>query len=85
MRPIDADTLSKSINDGPGTSIQKFFADACVAAAPTLENFKPIAYAHWNFYNCCTHCGEEAIYFWERSKHIFTDYCPHCGAKMIKK
>lgn len=83
MRPVDANDLSKSINEGPGTPIQKFFADACVAAAPTLESFAPIA--HWDSNDCCTHCGEEAIYYWERSEYIFTDYCPHCGAKMIKK
>lgn len=37
MRPVDADALSKSIQDGPGTEMQKFFADVCVSTAPTLD------------------------------------------------
>lgn len=37
MRLIDADALSKSIKDGDGTPIQKFFADVCVAGAPTVD------------------------------------------------
>lgn len=37
MRTIDADALSESIKRGPGTDLQKFFADVCVAAAPTVD------------------------------------------------
>lgn len=37
MRLIDADTLSESIKHGAGTDLQKFFADVCVATAPTVD------------------------------------------------
>lgn len=37
MRVIDADALSESIKRGPGTDLQKFFADVCVATAPTID------------------------------------------------
>lgn len=37
MRTIDADALSESIKRGPGTDLQKFFADVCVVAAPTVD------------------------------------------------
>lgn len=37
MRLIDADTLSESIKRGAGTDLQKFFADVCVADAPTVD------------------------------------------------
>ena len=37
MRLIDADALSESIKSGSGTPMQKFFADVCVATAPTVD------------------------------------------------
>ena len=37
MRLIDADALSESIRSGPGTDVQKLFADVCVATAPTVD------------------------------------------------
>lgn len=37
MRTIDADALSESIKRGAGTDLQKFFADVCVATAPTID------------------------------------------------
>ncbi len=37
MRLVDADSLSKDIKRGAGTDLQKFFADVCVAAAPTVD------------------------------------------------
>ena len=37
MRMIDADALSESIKRGAGTDLQKFFADVCVATAPTID------------------------------------------------
>lgn len=37
MRLIDADALSESIQNGAGTELQKFFADVCVATAPTID------------------------------------------------
>lgn len=39
-------------------------------------------HGRWDKDGCCTVCGEEAIYYWERSTHVYTDYCPNCGAKM---
>lgn len=47
MRLIDADALSKSIQDGAGTSMQKLFADICVATAPTLD-VTPIIYGKFD-------------------------------------
>ena len=37
MRLVYADTLSESIKRGAGTDFQKFFADVCVATAPTVD------------------------------------------------
>lgn len=37
MRLIDANALSESIKRGAGTNLQKFFADVCVATAPTVD------------------------------------------------
>lgn len=37
IRLIDANALSDSIKNGVGTPLQKFFADACVAATPTYQ------------------------------------------------
>lgn len=37
MRLIDANALSESIKHGAGTNLQKFFADVCVIAAPTVD------------------------------------------------
>ena len=36
-RLIDANALSKSIKEGSGTELQKFFADVCVVTAPTVD------------------------------------------------
>jgi hypothetical protein len=43
MRLIDADALHEDITNGDGTSLQKFFADCCVAAAPTINPYKWIS------------------------------------------
>lgn len=43
MRLIDANALSESIKHGAGTNLQKFFADVCVAAAPTVDAI-PVVY-----------------------------------------
>ena len=42
-------------------------------------------HGRWDKDGCCTVCGEEAIYYWERSTHVYTDYCPNYGAKMDLK
>lgn len=48
-------------------------------------NVKPVVYAEWDFYDCCTNCGEEADYNWERGIHFYSDFCPNCGADMRGK
>lgn len=42
-RLIDADAASKRINDGAGTPLQKFYADACLAGEPTVIECEPIS------------------------------------------
>lgn len=37
MRLIDADALSETIKQGVETNLQKFFANVCVATAPTVD------------------------------------------------
>ena len=81
MRLIDADALSESIRNGSGTAIQKFFADACVAGAKTVEDVAQVVHGKWIFNDdwwefICTNC-HEAI---GNTKKY--EYCPHCGAKM---
>lgn len=83
MRPVDADALSQSIQDGPGTEMQKFFADVCVSTAPTLD-VAPIVHGRWVLRNdkgtismthpyMCNRCG--------RTEMFKEPYC-NCGAKM---
>ena len=80
MRLIDANALSESIKRGPGTDLQKFFADVCVAAAPTVDAV-PVVHAQWiedgSGIIICPEC--------KRGYNLiakYTHYCPNCGAKM---
>ena len=43
---------------------------------------RPVVYGEWDSNDCCTNCGEEADYNWERGIHFYPDFCPHCGADM---
>lgn len=84
MRLIDADALSESIKRGAGTDLQKFFADVCVATAPTVDA-APIVHGRWENGNpICPVCGEDK--FKDLDADIWCDwqpdFCPHCGAKM---
>lgn len=85
MRLIDADALSESIKGGDGTPTQKFFADVCLAGAPTVDT-APVTHAKWlikprghsekkcGIVKICSACG------WENACRY--NYCPICGAKM---
>ena len=80
MRLIDANALSESIKRGPGTDLQKFFADVCVAAAPTVDAV-PVVHAQWiedgSGIIICPEC--------KRGYNLhakYTHYCPNCGAMM---
>lgn len=93
MRLIDADVLSKSIKDGDGTPIQKFFADVCVAGAPTVDA-APVVHGRWlpehhkdkvsqteyhsYIWYHCSECGRRLIGYRDPRE---APYC-HCGAKM---
>lgn len=89
-RLIDADALSENIRSGAGTALQKFFADICVAAAPTIEA-EPVRHGRWEYravdtpnlgrrYEMyCTACGKTP------DPKKWYDYCPNCGAKMDKE
>ena len=80
MRLIDADALSESIRNRSGTAIQKFFADACVAGAKTVEDVAQVAHAAWmidEFGRSCSACEE---YIDDDARP--SEYCPNCGAKM---
>lgn len=86
MRLIDADALSESIINGSGTAIQKFFADACVAGAKTVEDVAPVVHGKWkekkNFYQGC---WENSSYTCSVCNFVSNDagnYRPSCGAKM---
>lgn len=51
MRLIDANALSESIKRGAGTNSQKFFADVCVATAPTVDAIQVVRCkdcVHWD-------------------------------------
>ena len=87
MRLIDADALSKSIKDGDGTPIQKFFADVCVAGAPTVDA-APVVHGKWIYGEDidiqCSVCGADALTEGDY-RQIKSRYCPNCGAKMDLK
>lgn len=46
---------------------------------------RPVVYGEWDSNDCCTNCGEEADYNWERGIHFYSDFCPNCGADMRKE
>ena len=85
MRLIDADALSESIKSGSGTPMQKFFADVCVATAPTVDA-APVVHGQWvhvpssdmmtgKAYKC-SECGKM------RYGSFMPNYCGNCGARM---
>lgn len=43
---------------------------------------RPVVYGEWDSNDCCTNCGEEADYNWERGIHFYSDFCSNCGADM---
>ena len=86
-RLIDANALSKSIKEGNGTELQKFFADVCVATAPTVDAVE-VVHGRWvmketvikspfakNIY--CSECLHETV--------LASNYCPNCGADMRER
>lgn len=90
-RLIDANALSKSIKDGSGTELQKFFADICVATAPTVDAVE-VVHAKW-VYKCgefvCSHCDgdiPQKVNFcrgcYMDTDDVFSNFCPNCGADM---
>ena len=72
MRLIDADALSESIKSGSGTALQKFFADVCVATAPTIDAviLPPVNIGDTAFFIINGNIFEGKVYFirWERHK-----------------
>lgn len=91
-RLIDAEALSESIRNGSGTALQKFFADVCVATAPTVDA-APVVHGRWKDGHCtnCYHPAEvQSIGFncvgdGVKANYNHTNYCPNCGAKMDLK
>lgn len=83
MRLIDADALSESIRSGSGTELQKFFADVCVATAPTVDAV-PVVHGRWEWIednsNECSVCRYTAFFY--PLLEAVPNYCPKCGAKM---
>lgn len=84
-RLIDANALSKSIKEGSGTELQKFFADVCVATAPTVDAV-PVVRGKWldvftgfNFFAAtCSVCHKRS----DLPPIAVAKYCPRCGARM---
>lgn len=80
MRLIDADTLSESIKRGAGTDLQKFFADVCVATAPTVDAVQVVR---------CENCAFSQLDGWFCSgtalmpqHQTFPDSFCECGVKI---
>lgn len=80
MRLIDADTLSESIKRGAGTDLQKFFADVCVATAPTVDAVQVVR---------CENCAFSQLDGWfcdgtalMPQHQTFPDSFCECGVKM---
>lgn len=52
------------------------------------SDLKPIVYAKWLYDNTCSNCGEGVIEYDNGTLHggyYYTEFCPNCGAKMIKE
>lgn len=87
-RLIDANALLKSIKEGSGTELQKFFADVCVATAPTVDAVE-VVHGGWIHASNkpgvwigmkCSLCGARIRYSeYTNGNH---NYCHKCGAKM---
>lgn len=48
----------------------------------TDADVRPVVRGIWGDDDCCTNCGEEADYNWERGIHYYSNFCPNCGADM---
>lgn len=80
MTLIDIDAIPESATT-ISTDGRLFVAWSEIVKAPVIEA-EPVKHGRWDADCCCTVCGEEAIYYWERSCHEYTKRCPNCGAKM---
>lgn len=81
MRLIDADKLKETIHTHHYILMFTFGIDCAIDEQPTVEA-EPVKHGHWVAFESkvghiqyCSSCG---IGYPER-----TDYCPHCGAKMV--
>lgn len=90
MRLIDADALIESIDYSfynhervrIDTVTGTFLSEYC---SPTIEA-EPVKRGLWKkvsewmpIYNCSI-CGERNLF--KNGDNVFSNYCPHCGAKM---
>lgn len=91
---VDKDVLIESIRKGPGTSMQKLFAECCARSVPEIINVSEIVHAAWvkddrevrgdgEIYDCCcSNCKNPANESNLGNRNIKTPYCSQCGAKM---
>lgn len=91
MRLIDADALIQIFEEDEKNLVDREFQLAAIGAANTVRNMptvdaEPVRHGQW------LSREEGVVYpFWERytcsacGKHADnTEYCPHCGARMVK-
>ena len=98
MRVIDANALvEKAYWHGEHPSVDDLFADGVDAVdvsdieeAPTIEA-EPVRHGRWVHTDLAAHwygkdeCSECTYHEHDRSDLSHFNYCPHCGAKMIKE
>lgn len=93
MRPIDADTLIKELeelreayrndHDDDGYYATEDFG-CLVRNAPTLD-VRPVVHGHWKNWkdeHTCSACRGVVIKVWGDDEY---DYCPYCGNPMDEK
>ena len=86
MRLIDADVLIEDIERSTfSRTIKEFFEDF-VEDAPTVEA-KPVVYGEWKYdwlgEYICSNCYER-VTVKEVMGEPAWDWCPACGARMVK-
>ena len=87
MRLIDADRALEIVRDQgiahPNAYHLANYATLILREAPTIEA-EPVRHGYWEKRGqeiYCSECGEESGYTWAGASR-YSDYCPHCGAKL---
>ena len=93
MRPIDADILKETITENFLNPYERNHIHDLIDIQPTAD-VQEVKHGKWikdererrddgEIYDyCCSLCKGQAVKGEYNNNDLFTDFCPHCGAKM---